>query len=111
MSLNFRGHPLVGIWSGVYGEHGSELVFVHEVAGKEGYIFATKLTGDVNVPAGLVSFWLHVGYGSEVITGKGQIAGKGHVDGKLIFATLWILLMFCSIISELGRNALELHFK
>ena len=87
MSLNFRGHPLVGIWNGVYGPHGPELVFIHEVAGKEGYLFGTKLTGDINVPAGQVSFWFKFGSEGDGITGKGQIANVGYVGGKYFCTT------------------------
>eukprot|EP00898_Chlorokybus_atmophyticus_P005578 jgi/Chlat1/6020/Chrsp4S00487 len=45
--------PLQGLWHGLYGPHGVEVLYVSYV---EGYIQGRKVTGDANVPAGEVSW-------------------------------------------------------
>jgi hypothetical protein len=47
------GYPRSGIWIGAYGGHGSEFVMIHY---SENRLLATKITGDVNVPRGAISF-------------------------------------------------------
>ncbi|KAI5082980.1 hypothetical protein GOP47_0002723 [Adiantum capillus-veneris] len=45
---------LVGLWMGVYGPHGAEII--HVTRRDEEGIFGTKVLGDPNVPCGEVSF-------------------------------------------------------
>ncbi|PNW70499.1 hypothetical protein CHLRE_17g722450v5 [Chlamydomonas reinhardtii] len=53
-----RQRPMSGVWSGVYGPHGVEVVSLgYEGTGSRARLVATKVTGDPNVPAGQVSFW------------------------------------------------------
>ncbi|GLC34138.1 F-box only protein 31 [Pleodorina starrii] len=55
-----RQRPLAGLWTGVYGPHGLEIVSLgYEGRGSSGRIVATKITGDPFVPAGEVSFRAH----------------------------------------------------
>ncbi|KAG2497386.1 hypothetical protein HYH03_004543 [Edaphochlamys debaryana] len=58
-----RQRPLAGLWSGIYGPHGLEIIsLAYEGSGGSGgrgggaRLVATKLTGDPNVPAGQPSF-------------------------------------------------------
>lgn len=44
---------LVGLWMGVYGPHGAEIIHVTQT---DNGIFGTKVLGDPNVPCGEVSF-------------------------------------------------------
>ncbi|MCO5579568.1 hypothetical protein L7F22_033425 [Adiantum nelumboides] len=44
---------LVGLWMGVYGPHGAEIIHVTQ---RDEGIFGTKVLGDPNVPCGEVSF-------------------------------------------------------
>ncbi len=88
---------LAGLWYGSYGAHGTEVLHLArgEAYWKEG-MCATKLTGDVNVPRGAVSWVLEVTdeYGEEpgefwaelrgerpprVLTGRGILAARGFV--------------------------------
>ncbi|CAI2184705.1 18152_t:CDS:2 [Funneliformis geosporum] len=43
-----------GIWIGDYGAHGIEFILFRE--DDSGYLFATKITGDINVPRGEISW-------------------------------------------------------
>lgn len=50
-----RAHPLAGLWKGVYGPHGVEVVAVgYDCSGHAAKIVGHKATGDNNVPAGQV---------------------------------------------------------
>lgn len=49
-----KGKELAGLWSGVYGPHGLEILNIHYT--DEGKIVATKVLGDPNVPCGKVTF-------------------------------------------------------
>ncbi|GIL94703.1 hypothetical protein Vretimale_922, partial [Volvox reticuliferus] len=52
-----RQRPLAGLWTGVYGPHGPEIVSLsYDGRGAGSRIMATKITGDPNVPAGEVTF-------------------------------------------------------
>lgn len=100
-----RTDPLSGLYLGSFGPHGPELLqLVRTMVDGEEMVQATKLTGDANVPAGLVSFRAKVGrkhrldgrdvYPDELsITaryrGEGRVAQKGFsqprwVDGELL---------------------------
>ncbi|GIL46117.1 hypothetical protein Vafri_3176 [Volvox africanus] len=52
-----RQRPLAGLWMGVYGPHGPEIISLgYDGRGSGSMIVATKITGDPNVPAGEVTF-------------------------------------------------------
>lgn len=50
--------PLCGLYLGAFGPHGPELLLLRRIPGHNGEecIQGVKVTGDVNVPAGEVSF-------------------------------------------------------
>ncbi|KAL2650191.1 hypothetical protein R1flu_018319 [Riccia fluitans] len=87
------GQELAGLWHGFYGAHGCEVVTVSYT--EEGLILGTKVLGDVNVPAGVVTFKAYIStesarrlYG-KFYTGKGRIADETYmnpqwVDGVLV---------------------------
>ncbi|EFJ53064.1 hypothetical protein VOLCADRAFT_120169 [Volvox carteri f. nagariensis] len=55
-----RQRPVSGLWTGVYGPHGMEIISVgYDGRGGEARIVATKITGDPNVPAGEITFRAH----------------------------------------------------
>ena len=98
--------PLSGLFIGAFGPHGPEIVQVTRTNKQNGeeWVVATKLTGDVNVPAGKVSFKAQVGraarlsiseaYPTELgvvarYKGQGMVAKEGYkhakwVDGELL---------------------------
>ena len=47
-----------GLWYGSYGPHGTEFLYLAWMDAHEGQLVATKITGDVNVPRGWVSWIL-----------------------------------------------------
>lgn len=99
--------PLSGLFIGAFGPHGPEIVQVNRTNNKqngEEWVVATKLTGDVNVPAGKVSFKAKVGRAARLsiseayppelgvvarYKGQGMVAKEGYknakwVDGELL---------------------------
>ncbi|GFH06863.1 DUF3506 domain-containing protein [Haematococcus lacustris] len=102
---NSRTDPFSGLFLGSFGPHGPELLQLQRgVWDGEEAVLATKLTGDVNVPAGVMSFRAKVGrkhklsardvYPEELgaiarYKGEGKVAQKGYsqpawVDGELL---------------------------
>lgn len=97
--------PLTGIFVGAFGPHGPEILQVSRLT-KDGveWVEGVKLTGDVNVPAGQVSFRAKVGRGERLpvydayphdlgvvarYRGEGRVAREGFanpkwVDGELL---------------------------
>eukprot|EP01117_Protostelium_nocturnum_P014329 TRINITY_DN544_c0_g1_i1.p1 TRINITY_DN544_c0_g1~~TRINITY_DN544_c0_g1_i1.p1 ORF type:complete len:346 (+),score=95.42 TRINITY_DN544_c0_g1_i1:229-1266(+) len=71
--LNFyqfckKSENLTGIWTACYGTHGDEYVQVDH----NGYnLRATKITGDIHIPAGKPTF--NICLSSDLMTGKGEI--------------------------------------
>jgi len=98
--------PLSGLFIGAFGPHGPEIVQVTRTNKKDGeeWVVATKLTGDVNVPAGKISFKAKVGRAARLsiseayppelgvvarYKGQGMVAKEGYkhpkwVDGELL---------------------------
>ncbi|KAJ3311306.1 hypothetical protein HDV04_004114 [Boothiomyces sp. JEL0838] len=48
--------PKTGVWMGAYGSHGNELMLLSYSLETEKKLRVTKITGDVNVPRGEISF-------------------------------------------------------
>ncbi|KAJ3322117.1 hypothetical protein HDV06_003568 [Boothiomyces sp. JEL0866] len=48
--------PKTGVWMGAYGSHGNELMLISYSLDNEKKLVVTKITGDVNVPRGEISF-------------------------------------------------------
>lgn len=63
-------YDLTGFWLADYGSHGLEVL---EIVRKDSLLIAKKITGDVHVPAGEVSFYVDTKKNGE---GKIQIAEK-----------------------------------
>lgn len=89
-------HALEGLWVGYYGQHhGCEFGHLHvrdsDADGKRKEISFAKLTGDRNVPGGVVSWrtWVET---SAATVGKFQ--GQGHGELKVIRAHSFLVL-FC----------------
>lgn len=57
VSSKFPSWPLEGIWAGAYGSHGIEFVLLrYETVHQETVLNAFKITGDMNVPKGIVTW-------------------------------------------------------
>ncbi|KAJ7567478.1 hypothetical protein O6H91_02G149800 [Diphasiastrum complanatum] len=63
------GQELAGLWSGVYGPHGLEVVVVSY---KENEIIATKVLGDPNVPCHQITFKVSIATESTAIPAEIQ---------------------------------------
>lgn len=72
---------LDGLWVGHYGAHGLELIELRTAS--DGRITATKLVGDVNVPAGQVTF-----VADQNGVGHGMTAGAGFKNPTFVPGTL-----------------------
>ena len=76
-------HSLEGVWEGFYrgAKEAPAMIFVHTVRRKPGLLFATKLTGGVNIPNKQVTFWVRSGDGAfkNVLEGKSQTAEAGYL--------------------------------
>ncbi|KAI0358563.1 hypothetical protein OH77DRAFT_1420964 [Trametes cingulata] len=102
-SSDWSVDDLEGIWYGSYGPSGTECIYL-ALCEERGSVEATKITGDVHVPRGCVSWILHVapehqreavqGYWTAVRTdgvvprrllmGHGTIAGRGFTDMAIV---------------------------
>jgi len=100
------GDPFTGLYIGTFGPHGPEVLRLERSADEEGAecVTAYKVTGDVHVPAGEVSFRARIGRGrrlpvkgaypeqlgiSSRYKGQGRIAAPGFqdpqwTDGELV---------------------------
>lgn len=68
-----RMDPLSGLYLGSFGPHGPELLHLaRSIVDGEEFVTATKLTGDANVPAGLISF-------------RAKVGRKHRLDGRDIY--------------------------
>ncbi|KAF5842441.1 hypothetical protein DUNSADRAFT_7050 [Dunaliella salina] len=57
-ALPSKQHPLLGLWKGIHGQHGLQVLEVFtDFLGPSAKILGQKATGDVNVPAGKVCWW------------------------------------------------------
>ena len=97
-------HSLEGVWvwegSSYNGANDTPaMVFVHTVRGKPGLLFATKLTGGVNVPNKQVAFWVRSGDGAfkNVLEGKSQVASAGYTNREY-FIEIFIFLFKSSTV-------------
>jgi len=79
---------LNGYWLGDYGKHGCELIRIYQ----KGYnVIAKKITGDVNIPAGKLTWAMHLD--ETLLKGKGeiQLTEKDYEDPKLSQAYLEVV--------------------
>lgn len=62
------------------------VILVITVRGRPGYLFGTKLTGSVYVPAKKVTFWVRSGDGmfKDILEGKYQIANEGYKNREYL---------------------------
>ncbi|KAI0335114.1 hypothetical protein GY45DRAFT_1294124 [Cubamyces sp. BRFM 1775] len=102
-SADWSVHDLDGIWYGSYGPNGTECIYLAH-NDEHDTIEATKITGDLNVPRGCVSWIAHLplghqramaqGYWTSVradgvearrlLMGHGTIAGSGFTDMAIV---------------------------
>lgn len=106
-NLGAKTDPLSGVYVGAFGAHGPELVqLVRSTIEGEEWVVATKITGDVNVPAGEVSFKAKIGKANRVSTagvyppefgvmhrylGEGRVAQEGFRNPKMVSGDLLTL--------------------
>ena len=79
---------LNGYWVGDYGGHGYELIRIYH----KGYkIYAKKLTGDENIPAGKLTW--RMTFGEDMREGKGEIhlAERGFMVSRWSTAYLYVI--------------------
>ncbi|KAL3701918.1 hypothetical protein R1sor_019940 [Riccia sorocarpa] len=82
------GQELAGLWHGFYGTHGCEVVTVSYT--EEGLIVGTKVLGDVNVPAGVVTFKAFISTESaRRLQGK-FYSGKGRIADETFMNPQWV---------------------
>lgn len=79
---------LNGYWVGDYGGHGYELIRIYHKGFK---VYAKKLTGDDNVPAGKLTWRMN--FGEEMREGKGEIhlAESGFQSSRWSTAYLYVI--------------------
>ena len=84
----YQGIDLNGYWIGDYGKHGSELIRIYQ----SGYnVFAKKITGDVNIPAGKLTWQMQLDDSRRKGRGLIQVAEKDFEDPKQIQAHLEVV--------------------
>jgi hypothetical protein len=80
---------LTGLWSGQYGDgvwgHGKEVVRITQVGQQ---VVATKVTGDVNVPAGKITF--RATLRGKIGKGEGQIAETSYMNPQFVPGVLLV---------------------
>ncbi len=79
---------LNGFWLGDYGRHGIELIRIYQ----KGYnVIAKKITGDANIPAGKLTWTMHLD--ESLMKGKGelQVTEQNYEDPKLSQAYLEVV--------------------
>jgi len=84
----YHNIDLNGYWLGDYGRHGVELIRIYQ----EGYnIVAKKITGDANIPAGKLTWTMHLD--ESLMKGKGelQVTEENYEDPKLSQAYLEVV--------------------
>ncbi|KAI5792573.1 hypothetical protein DFH27DRAFT_569494 [Peziza echinospora] len=83
---------LLGEWVGNYAGHGQERIKIHIHPSIPRAICATKITGDANVPAGQITWWMNDSEsgdnGTRTFRGKGQIAYTGFTNPSFVDASL-----------------------
>ncbi|PWW73061.1 hypothetical protein C7212DRAFT_285447 [Tuber magnatum] len=93
-----KDHPYRGIWVGDYSSHGCEFILFHQETPAK--LKAVKITGDLNVPCGEITFVVdnlkaviriadeREWPGAEVISAKAQIASHLFQSSKMIDAEM-----------------------
>lgn len=79
---------LSGVWRGKYGPHGWELLHVQQ--GRGFLLWATKLTGDPNVPAGAETWRVQMDCGFRVGVGRIQLADHGYRNPRFGLANVLV---------------------
>jgi hypothetical protein len=82
--------PRPGLWIGSYGGHGSEFVMIHY---SQDRLYATKVTGDVNVPRGEVSFSSSLTPQSRILTNNIDFTNSEEFRGSHVFKAFGIVAM------------------
>jgi len=112
----FTTPNLNGDWVGNYGPHGDEYI---RIVHKGYYISATKITGDVNVPAGKITWHATLCNNRNKGWGQIQVANVGYVNPRWGIASMdikdednlivtWHIYVFQSDGKEI-KDAMSVH--